>query len=229
VHVPFPLFQQWIYLTHKFSVEWIAYLTGALNENVYTLDANGMYFPTQEASGASVIPLGTIETRENTIGSVHSHVDFSAVFSDTDEEHFSHPVELVVNRYGKMACVTRVKLDCGRFQRVASKVEIVGSSELMACAKDLASKLKLEERVVRSVETKDLTIIGGGTIYPTDRPTSFETQRGPSAQTYNQTPTAAGAKDNPTDKAVEMALAILDRHIQHKHLSERTEQHDPST
>lgn len=252
VFVPFSLYYKWVWLAHKFSTEWVAFLTGKYDEkeNEYHLDADGMFFPLQQVTSTNVWA-ETIEERPNTIASVHSHVDMKAFFSGTDSDHFNHPVEMVVNRAGAIDCVTRIPLKCGNFQRVSSAVTLVGTNELNSIVRDLKSKItavskpepasnevvathyadkspksqgngktnlivltgdRLCKHGVKFIDPcpdcdKELapytTAQKGGNIYRTDLP--------PQAQTTS----TSKDDDNPSDKAVGMALRIIDRRITH--------------
>ncbi len=150
VCVPWDLYQKWIFMAHKLNVEWIAYLTGKLEtatdtaDAAYVLDSNGMYFPEQMATGATV-EAETCTEKDGTIAAVHSHVDMSASFSGVDYQHFSHPVELVVNRSGKVSCVVRVQLDCLRYSRVKANVELIGTESMAQALHDLESQLIIRE------------------------------------------------------------------------------------
>jgi hypothetical protein len=146
VRVPFPLYQKWVWLAKRFKVEWIAYLTGKLMEDgAYALDADGMYFPNQLASGVTVRPEALQTEKEGTIATIHSHVDMQAYFSTTDYDHFNRDIELVVNSSGVIDCMTRLKLRCGEFQRVRSRVEITEAGSLTQTTADLKEKLIIEK------------------------------------------------------------------------------------
>jgi len=266
VKIPFSLYHKWLFLCHKFSVEWLAMLTGEETDTEYVLDEDGMYFPVQRVGGAH-IDAETCDELPRTIGTIHSHVDMSAYFSSTDYDHFNHPVDMVINRGGKMDCVTRVKLRCGEYQRAKAHLTLVGTNDFSALAAELQSKLikdtsksvvvsptyykgnghssytptqsikfNAEGEVLRSVtelcihgkrfqdpcrECERLSYTqhqphGPSAIYRTDM---ASTQRSLTTDTTNP--------ENPSNKAVEMALKILDRrlHFNHKHgITERLDQ-----
>lgn len=144
VHIPFNLFTSWWWLAKKFDTEWFAYLVGtepSESKPFYWIEPDGMYFPEQDATGGHVRPKSNVELKSGTIASVHSHVDFSAQFSPEDEKHFNWPVELVINRSGKIASMVRAKLECGRYQRVEGRIFWVGAQTDYALADTLESKI----------------------------------------------------------------------------------------
>jgi len=145
VNVPLEMWNQWIFLAKEMSTEWIAYLKGTVSgENgkmVY--DITEMYFPKQTMQSATC-EAEEGEIQEGTIGSIHSHVGMKAFFSTVDEMHFNHPVEMVINKYGDVECRTRIKLECGRYQRVNAKVMLIECNKEL----DLLNKLK-EQKVTK--------------------------------------------------------------------------------
>jgi hypothetical protein len=140
VRIPHDMYQNWIWLCLRFDTEWIAYLKGTQDPTTKVWSITEMYFPKQKAN-SSHVDAADGEVQEGTIGSVHSHVSMGAFFSTEDENHFNHPVEMVINREGKMAICVRLPLECGRFSRVKTKCLLIGNDTCQALATDLESKL----------------------------------------------------------------------------------------
>lgn len=132
------LYHTWQYAALHFSTEWLAMLTGEEKEDGWYID--GQYIPLQRVTGGNVWA-ETIQEQPRTIGSVHSHVKMDAFFSTTDEEHFNHPVELVINARGEMDAVTRIQLRCGEYQRVTSPITTIPSEPLRTVLTELKEKM----------------------------------------------------------------------------------------
>jgi proteasome lid subunit RPN8/RPN11 len=134
VEVPAEMFRAWVELAEDYSTEWIAYLIGEVDQAKGTGVIREMYFPPQSASGAHVeLPdSGNFRARPGTVGAIHSHVQMSAFFSRTDEDHANWPIEIVVNAKGEYCVRVRVKLECSRYSRIDGKLKLVGirASEL---------------------------------------------------------------------------------------------------
>lgn len=128
VYIPFAMFRLWTEMAFRIDTEWMAYLTG--EQTARGLEVREMYFPAQTVSGAHVDTVDAlVEIKPGTIGKVHSHAQMGAFFSAQDEAHQNWPVELVINAKGEVVARQRVKLECGRWSRVDSKVLLVGSQE----------------------------------------------------------------------------------------------------
>lgn len=131
IHIPFMLYMTWVYLAKRFKTEWIAYLQGDLptaDAPQYRLREDGMYFPEQDVSAASVSAKANAEIKPSTIAAVHSHVGMKAEWSGTDKQHWNMPIEMIVNRMGDLTNVVRVKLDCGRYQRAPGRITLLGGT-----------------------------------------------------------------------------------------------------
>jgi hypothetical protein len=139
VRIPQVMFDEWVFLAQQLDTEWIAYFMGTEREP-FEYDLTECYFPKQTASAATCHAVDG-EVREGTLGSVHSHVAMSAFFSGTDEAHFNHQVELVINRRGEVDSRVRIKLECGRFSRVKAKVLLMVPDEKMAKVKLLQEQI----------------------------------------------------------------------------------------
>lgn len=118
VRVPHEIYQSWHVLAKRHKDEWIAYLTGEIDETKAFYQVDGFYFPPQVASGGHCEPIqNSFEFRPRTIGTVHSHNVMAAFFSGTDLAHMNWPVELVINAKGEMATAVRTKFECGKVGR----------------------------------------------------------------------------------------------------------------
>jgi hypothetical protein len=140
VHIPYDMYQKWVWLCKAFSTEWIAYLKGTQDAETKVWTLTEMYFPKQRANGAHV-DAEDGEIQPDTIGSVHSHVAMGAFFSNEDKEHFNHTVEMVVNRSGDLAIAVRVPLACGKFTRASSNALLIGMPSWQASENELKEKL----------------------------------------------------------------------------------------
>lgn len=140
VHVPFDMYQKWIWLCKVYKTEWIAYLKGGQNAQTKVWEIEDMYFPRQRATGSHV-DAEDGEITEGTIGSVHSHVAMSAFFSEEDKRHFNHNVEMVVNRSGDLAISVRIPLECGRWSRITTTALLIGTDVMAAASDALGNKL----------------------------------------------------------------------------------------
>lgn len=141
VEIPHTMFYKWVYLALAFKTEWIAYLKGHQRPEDGVWIITEMYFPVQKANGAHVDVVGDDQVLEGTIGSVHSHVGMSTFFSNEDELHFNHPVELVVNNRGDISASIRSLLDCKRYSRANASVLLLGNEDEVAARDHLNSKL----------------------------------------------------------------------------------------
>jgi hypothetical protein len=144
VHIPLQMFNRWIFMANQISTEWIAYLLGKeLPEEPGHYVVEDMYFPKQTANGGHC-EAAPGEIRPGTIAAVHSHVGMNVFFSGEDIQHFNHPIELVVNRAGKVLGNGRVKLECGRWHRGPAKILFT------ECGEDLVLVQELKDKIVES-------------------------------------------------------------------------------
>lgn len=147
IRIPFRLYRTWQFLCHRFDTEWAAYLKGEISDDglLFELSPDGMYFPKQACTGGHVSVDHNVSMQEGTIAAVHSNVNMAAFFSKEDENHWNHPIELVVNRKGDVEAVARMKLECGRFQRQKANVALIGCEEEMCIEKVLSSVLTVDK------------------------------------------------------------------------------------
>ncbi len=130
VMVSADLANSWICLARRFDTEWIGYLLGERDGDVFSV--HDTYFLPQVAGAAhcdNVDTRGAI--RKGTIGAIHSHVSMDTFFSQTDLDHANWPLEIVVNRKGSVLAATRVRLGCSKYEYVTPKLRVlsVESSE----------------------------------------------------------------------------------------------------
>jgi len=145
IYVPQSMFDLWIYLARSSSTEWIAYVTGVQDGSEFILEET--YFPTQRANSVHVSVTGEREVLPGTIAAVHSHVDMSVFFSEEDQRHMNHTIEMIVNRKGEILASVQTVLKCGELHRGAGKVVLTGTAEQEHALKDLNSKLTKESLV----------------------------------------------------------------------------------
>lgn len=128
IEVPYELYNAWIDLAGDYDTEWLAYLQGEVNQQTGRARLTEMYFPKQDGKAAHVERPddSSVELRPGTIAAVHSHVKMQAFFSQEDIKHANWPVEIVINAKGEYECSMRMRLECGRFQRIKGKIILVG-------------------------------------------------------------------------------------------------------
>ena len=155
VFIPLEMYNRWIFLANQLSTEWIAYLKGNLREgktNEYEITE--MYFPKQKA-GAAHCEAEEGEIQEGTIAAVHSHVGMNVFFSSTDEAHFNHQIELVVNNKGEILATGRSQLECGRYHRGQADITFTGCEEEINLEKELSEKLTKEYTTYYTTKDSD--------------------------------------------------------------------------
>lgn len=147
VYVPLDMFNKWIFLAGQLKTEWMAYLIGhAKEDKEHAYVITDMYFPKQKA-GPAHVEAADGEIIENVVAAVHSHVGMNVFFSGTDEDHFNHNIELVVNNKGEILATGRTQLECGRFHRGPAEIIFTACSEEMALEAKLRSQLEREQVV----------------------------------------------------------------------------------
>ena len=103
--------------------EWIAYLVGNQNDNLYRL--TDLRIPKQEQSSAtSDIDEADQTDQADVIGTIHSHHTMGAFFSGTDDKYLvpNHPVAIIVANSG-WACKVRRELPCGHYLAMKAKLQ----------------------------------------------------------------------------------------------------------
>jgi proteasome lid subunit RPN8/RPN11 len=143
IYVPSDMWQDFIWLTKKFSTEWLAYFKGEreVKDNTVIWHVTGFYFPPQTCTGAHVDIPDDYRTEPDTIGDIHSHVDMSAFFSTEDKKHWNWPVHIVLNRKAECDAVVAHQLPCGKTTRAKAAVFVTGSAEQDALAATLTAKI----------------------------------------------------------------------------------------
>lgn len=149
VLMPFTLYNECHWLTKQFNTEWLAYLQGKLEaDGSYSIEP-GLYFPKQTATTAHVTVSDGERPPEGSIAAIHSHVDFGVFFSKEDEDHFNHPVEMIINRKGDVIANALSTLKCGSLHRGPATVLLTGAPT--------ESKAKLQEMLVVTSYTNKAT------------------------------------------------------------------------
>lgn len=144
VFIPSDMWQDFIWLTKKFSTEWLAYFKGdkdIKDDGTVSWNVSGFYFPPQTCTGAHVDIPTDYRTEEGTIGDIHSHVDMSAFFSDEDKRHWNWPVHVVLNRKGECEAVVAHHLPCGSTTRIKAGIFVTGSDAQDELAKILTAQI----------------------------------------------------------------------------------------
>jgi hypothetical protein len=218
VQIPFDLYSEWIFLCRQLDVEWIANLKGTTEKDgwLHYIDREGMYFNKQEVGEATAESTFLDQSKEEgTIGRIHSHVNMKAFFSGTDWDHFSSPVELVINRNGQMECVVRIKLRCGEFSRVEASIKLIPSEAQVKVLADLESKITIKPKSKNYSNKADILYTLNGELVCSH---NISINRFCKACGRPDSPQPQDKRDSkgkkPTDAAVQMALRILDQRIQ---------------
>lgn len=117
--VPYELWDKIMGLTREIDTEWMGYL-GASKLQTGEWKITGITVPRQEVSLASFKPIDTIPAE----GVVHSHVDMTCSFSDTDDAYINsnHDFSIVVNKRAESKAVVRIKLPCGALTVVEAEL-----------------------------------------------------------------------------------------------------------
>lgn len=158
--IPQEMWENFFYLAGEFDTEWIAYMTGKEDpDNPNRIILETVYYPPQEAGSASVKADtfdkdGASCIKPGTIASVHSHVDFGVFWSQEDDDHMNHRVEIVVNRKREFKARMRVKLKCGEYSRIPCKI-MVRTNKSEGNSKELKEVLR----------EKTYTTWGSGSYY----------------------------------------------------------------
>lgn len=150
VHFPLTLFNRCLFLCKAVSTEWMAYLRGEEKDGVYIIGEE-LLFPKQLVHAAHVQAADDAEIPEGTFAAIHSHVNFSASFSGEDDQHFNHQVEFVMNRSSELNAVARVKLECGRFQRVPCDITLTGAAAFLPDLTALKAQM-IEDKTYSSIK-----------------------------------------------------------------------------
>jgi hypothetical protein len=113
------------YLLENVPVEWQLLLIGApvVHQEKEALLITDYYIPKQVVGAAHVRNIDCIDktliTEKNVVSTMHSHVDMSAVFSQTDWESCnSSPIKyhVVINKRYEYEAVKQISLACGMFK-----------------------------------------------------------------------------------------------------------------
>lgn len=164
VEVAYKMWKDWIDMAGDIKTEWFAYLKGEKISNTHYI-IREEYYPPQRVGGATAEPVvepGTVQ--EGTIGAIHSHVEMAASFSSVDWNHFSQPVEIVINARGNYEAVVRVQLECGRWSRVNADVYLLGQDDTL-----LAKIKAVKDRFIKEPEApQPPTYLGAAKDEPTE-------------------------------------------------------------
>jgi hypothetical protein len=147
VYFPYDLYTRCVFLANNVSTEWIAYLLGFEREGGQDeVEITGMYFPKQSAS-KEACEAEEGEIQEGTIAAIHSHVGLEVYFSEVDQRHFNHKIEMVVNNKGSIIANGRIKLECGRYHRGPATIVFTGCSDNLAAVAILKGNLQVKPPV----------------------------------------------------------------------------------
>ena len=110
-------------LMKKFpSLEWLAYITGTINDNSYIV--KDLYIPKQVVTGVDVHVDSSDTITTPIIGILHSHHNMSLKFSGIDHDgvNKNHDVSLLVTHKGMIGQV-RTITECGSYNIVPANIK----------------------------------------------------------------------------------------------------------